>query len=151
MRRRRSWAYFAQLGALLACAALGSQARGSCTAGATGVSFGTYNLLSPTPLTSTGTITVTCTKGYPVTVMLSPGKSGTYSPRSLGTGFSYNLYQDAAHSEIWGDGTGVSTYYTGKTTHGQPTITLTVYGEIPALQNPAPGSYTDTITVTVNY
>jgi spore coat protein U-like protein len=130
---------------------------GTCTAGATGVSFGTYNLFSATPLTSTGTVTVDCSGASSisgnnsVTVSLSTGQSGTYTTRSLGTGFSYNLYQDAAYTQIWGDGTGGSTQYTGSITNGHKSFTATVYGEIPALQNPSPASYTDTITVTVNY
>lgn len=158
-RRRRQC--LAQLGVLVVCGLLTAPARatitGNCTASATGVSFGIYNLLSATPLASTGTITVNCsgatqiTGNNSVTVSLSTGQSGTFTARSLGAGFSYNLYQDAAYSEIWGDGTGTSTQYTGSVTNGHPSFNATVYGEIPALQNPAPGSYTDTITVTVNY
>ncbi|MFZ1098249.1 MAG: spore coat U domain-containing protein [Steroidobacteraceae bacterium] len=157
-RRRQC---LAQLGLLVVCGLLTAPARatitGNCTASATGVSFGTYSLLSGTPLTSTGTVTVNCSGATKisgnnsVTVSLSTGQSGTFTARSLGTGFSYNLYQDAAYSEIWGDGTGVSTQYTGSITNGQNSFSATVYGEIPARQNPAPGSYTDSITVTVNY
>jgi spore coat protein U-like protein len=156
---RRQW--LAQLGVLVVCGLLTAPARasitGNCTASATGVSFGTYNLLSAAPLDSTGTVTVDCsgassiTGNNSVTVSLSTGQSGTYTARSLGTGFSYNLYQDAAYSEIWGDGTGTSTQYTGSITNGHPSFKATVYGQIPAGQNPSPGSYTDNITVTVNY
>ncbi len=146
---------------LVVCGALSSPARaqilfGTCTASATGVSFGTYNLLSPTPLTSTGTITVNCSNALvfgstTVTISLSTGQSGTYTTRSLGTGFSYNLYQNAAYTQIWGDGSGGSTTYSGTISQQQTSFTATVYGQIPALQNPAPGSYSDTITATVNY
>jgi spore coat protein U-like protein len=156
--RRRM--HLAQICILMLCVLLSAPARafifGTCTASATGVSFGTYNLLSPTALDSTGTITVNCSEAFvigntTVTITLSTGQSGSYTARSLGTGFSYNLYQDAAHSEVWGDGSGSSTTYSGSITNGHPTLTATVYGEIPALQNPSPGSYTDTITATVNY
>lgn len=159
--RRRCRFWVAALVALIACGFVATPARaaitGTCTASATGVSFGTYNLLSATPLTSTGTVTVNCsgatkiTGNNSVTVELSTGQSGTFTARSLGANFGYNLYQDSAHTEIWGDGTGGSTIYTGSITNGQDEFTATVYGEIPAQQNPAPGSYTDTITVTVNY
>jgi spore coat protein U-like protein len=161
MKPRHSRLYLAQIVLLLACGLLTAPARaqiifGTCTAGASGVAFGTYNLLSATPLTSTGTVTVNCSNAFvlgnnTVTIDLSTGQSGIYTTRSLGTGFSYNLYQDAAHTQIWGNGTGGSTQYSGTLTTGQTTLTATVYAEIPALQNPAPGSYTDTITVTVNY
>lgn len=161
MTHRHNRLYPAQIGVLTLCGLLTAPARatitGTCTAGATGVSFGTYSLLSATPLDSTGTVTVDCsgassiTGNNSVTVSLSAGQSGTYTARSLGAGFSYNLYQDAAYSEIWGDGTGTSTQYTGSITNGHPSFKATMYGQIPALQNPSPGSFTDTITVTVNY
>jgi spore coat protein U-like protein len=65
---------------------------------------------------------------------------------------SYNLYLDAAHSMIWGDGTGGS--QTGTLTInglGNVTANATIYALIPS-QDPAPGAgYTDSITVTVNY
>jgi spore coat protein U-like protein len=152
---------WAALAVLMACGLLTTPAHaqiifGTCTASASGVSFGTYNLLSATPLASTGTVTVNCSGAFvigntTVTIDLSTGQSGSFTTRKLGTGFSYNLYQDAAHTQIWGDGTGGSTQYSGTLTTGQTSLTATVYGQVPALQNPAPGSYTDTITVTVNY
>jgi spore coat protein U-like protein len=157
---RRRYSFLAQLGVLMICFALSAPARalifGNCTAGASGVSFGTYNLLSPTPLTSTGTVTVNCSGAFvfgstAVTISLSTGQSGTYTTRKLGTGFSYNLYEDAAHTQIWGDGAGGSVEYDGTLNTGQTSLSATVYGEVPALQNPAPGSYSDTITVTVSY
>jgi spore coat protein U-like protein len=161
MKRRHGTRYLAQVAALVISAVAAAAARatitGSCVASASGVAFGTYNLLSAAALTSTGTVTVDCsgatkiTGSNTVTVSLSTGKSGSFNPRSLGAGFSYNLYQDAGYSEIWGDGTGGSTPYTGTITNGQNSFTATIHGEIPALQNPAAGSYTDTIMVTVNY
>jgi spore coat protein U-like protein len=36
-------------------------------------------------------------------------------------------------------------------TNVQPTANLTVYGQVNSGQDPAPGTYNDTITVTVNY
>lgn len=161
MTHRRSRILLGPIGVLMLCGLLSAPARaaitGTCAASATGVSFGTYNLLSAAPLTSTGTVTVACngaikiTGHNAVTVKLSTGQSGTFTARSLGAGFSYNLFQDAAHTKIWGDGTGNSTTYSGTITKAAPSFTATVYGEIPALQNPAPNSYSDLITVTVDY
>jgi spore coat protein U-like protein len=54
---------------------------------------------------------------------------------------------------VWGDATGG----TAKVSDSQFLVigtnqySYTTYGRIPALQNLAPGTYTDTITVTVNY
>jgi spore coat protein U-like protein len=161
MRHRHTRLYLAQIAVLTLCGLVSARAHaqilfGTCTASATGVTFGTYNLLSATPLDSTGTVTVNCGGALvlgntTVTVSLSAGQSGSFTPRKLGTGFTYNLYQDAAHSEVWGDGTGGSTQYSGTISNGKSSFTATVYGQIPALQNPSPGAFTDQITVTVNY
>jgi spore coat protein U-like protein len=62
-------------------------------------------------------------------------------PDSLG----YNLYTDAARTQVWGD------FFNGGTIQVAPAGTparLDVYGRIPAGQNVATGSYTDSITVT---
>jgi spore coat protein U-like protein len=136
----------------------------TCAASAGGIAFGTYNPLSTAALASTATVTVQCNgAAAPITVVrpvvsLSTGGSGSYTNRALrfGTGtLSYNIYANLARSQILGDGTGGSStldlapidiILTGS---GQSSGTL--YGYLPALQNAAPGAYTDTITVTVSY
>lgn len=140
-----------------------------CTvSGGPGVAFGTYDQTSPTNAQSTTTITITCTFTGNTTsvtvssVALNTGHSNSYATRTMyqtvGTNtylLDYNLYQNSYTSgTIWGSGAGYPAYpaftITGnRTTPG--TQTLTVYGVIPALQDPVPGTYTDTITVTVNY
>ncbi len=128
-----------------------------CSASATSVAFGTYTPLTPTPLVSTATVTVQCFVfgQTSVTVYLSTGASGTYTTRTLTSGtytLKYNLYLNAADTQIWGNGSGVSQIATLTLNPGFPTTAnATVYGAIAALQDPAPGTYTDTITVTVNY
>jgi spore coat protein U-like protein len=132
---------------------------GTCTVSAVGVSFGNYNPVATTALTSTGQVTVNCSTAFvfgttAITIDLSTGASNTYTARTMLSGtntLTYNLYQNAADTVIWGNGTGGSSAYDGNITGAQPTLQVTVYGQIPALQNPVPGSYTDTITVTVNY
>ena len=129
----------------------------SCTATATSVAFGTYTPLQATVLASAGTITISCTGvtgRNTVTIDLSQGASGVYTTRTLKAGtatLSYNLYQDAANTEIWGNGTGGSTQASATIRRRTPSATLTVYGSVLARQDPAPGTYGDTITVSVNY
>lgn len=133
----------------------------SCTITTTGVAFGTYTPLTPTALAGTGTLAITCTVNSHknnITIDLSTGLSNSYTQRTLVSGtniLNYNLYLDAANSQIWGDGTGTSNIETVTLTRkGNATTvstTATVYGAVAALQDPAPGSYADTITVTVNY
>jgi spore coat protein U-like protein len=129
----------------------------SCTATASNVAFGTYTPLQAGVLASTGTITISCTGVIgrnTVTIDLSQGASGLYTTRTLKAGaatLNYNLYQDAANTEIWGNGTGGSTEASATIRKAAPTAVLTVYGSVLARQDPSPGTYGDTITVSVNY
>jgi spore coat protein U-like protein len=61
---------------------------------------------------------------------------------------NYGLFTNSGHTTNWGD-TSATNWVSG-TGNGavQP---ITVYGQIPATQYVAPGSYTDTITVSVTY
>lgn len=136
----------------------------TCTASTTGIAFGTYNPLSGAPTSSSGGIVVNCTllSGPAVTdavnVYLTAGTSGSYAARSMMSGSSalnYNIYFSPAYQQIWGNGTGGSYYGTATLpmAPGAPsaTATGTFYGQIPAMQDVMPGSYADTIVVTVNY
>jgi len=154
----------ALLGLLSLLAAPLAHAAVSCTVSATGPAFGIYNPLSGTPTYANGTVTATCTllSGGTTTVNLvssySTGSSGIYSNRTMVSGASllnYNIYFDAAYSQIRGNGTGGSqtgsaslTLTPGNRT-GQAQGTL--YGRIPAGQDVPAGSYLDTIVVTVTY
>jgi spore coat protein U-like protein len=61
----------------------------------------------------------------------------------------YQLYLDAGRSSVWGDGSASSSTSSGTGTGSAQT--LTIYGRLPSLANVVPGSYTDTVTVTVSY
>jgi spore coat protein U-like protein len=125
---------------------------------ATPISFGNYNAASVSAATANGTITVSCVNAAndlpPFSVALSKGSSSIYSPRTMTLGantLNYNIYTSAAFTAIWGDGTGgtVTVDYNGA---GNPnSLNYTAYGSVPAGQYVTPGSYTDTIQVTVTY
>lgn len=144
-------------GAVLAVlAAPAAYAAVSCSVTATGVAFGVYTPLQTAALAANGTIAISCTGVlYDVaTVSLSTGLSGTYTNRTLKSGaaaLDYNLYTSANGSQIWGNGTGGTGTGQAVLWFFAPTANLTVYGTVNAGQDPAPGSYLDTITVTVNY
>lgn len=133
----------------------------SCTVSATSVAFGTYSPLSGAPDPSTGTVTLQCTAPSTIllswTIALSTGNSGTYSNRAMSDGagnLAYQLYEDSAYQTIWGDGTNGTSEVSGSQllqiglTYTQ---SYTVYGLIPGGQNAAPGTYDDSIVVTVTY
>ena len=64
---------------------------------------------------------------------------------------NYNLYQNAARTLIWGDGSPPTVTVSGvRTTRGRPTFyNYPIYGRIFANQSPNPGAYVDNIVVTV--
>jgi len=64
---------------------------------------------------------------------------------------NYNLYLDAARTIIWGDGTaGTQTYFIKNPTNNQD-VTVPVYGRVPTGQSVSKGTYSNTITVTINF
>ena len=142
-----------------ACAALTF----SCTVAASALSFGVYPANSAGSVAATGTFTVTCTatgSGSATvsgTLSLSTGSSGKFATRTMLAGTSaldYNIYVSPAYSQIFGDGT-AGTYQlseSGTVTAGQVyQVGGALYGLIPARQDVAPGSYVDTIVMTVVY
>jgi len=148
------------LAALLVFAPTAADA--ACSVTATGVAFGTY--VPSSTSNSTGTVTVSCSALLGVlfswTIALNAGvnSGGSFSNRRMASGssyLSYQLYTNSGHTTVWGDGTGGTSTVSGScliSLLGIPcTGSATVYGQIPALQNPSPGAYTDTITVTVTY
>lgn len=124
-----------------------------CTVTAGNLAFGNYNPMNGSTATTSATFTVTCLLSTTVTITFSTGQSGTYFPRYMKAGgadqLDYNIYGDAAHTEVIGNGTNGTYYYYG--TVGSAGGYAPYYGLAPASQNVSPGSYSDTITVTVTY
>lgn len=132
----------------------------ACSVSTSALPFGNYNPLALTPQDAVGQVSVQCSFLLSLlttyTLKLSAGGSGQYSNRTMSSGGStlnYNLYQDALRLIVWGNGTGGS----GLVSHtqligvGGYTGNHPVYGRLPAQQNVAPGTYSDTIVVTLEY
>lgn len=122
------------------------------------MSFGNYDASSPTATTVNATITVACQNPAndlnPFTIDLSKGSSSTYTPRTLTSGantLNYNIYTTSGFTVIWGDGTGGTSQVTYNGAGNPNSLNYTAYGRVPAGQYVTPGSYADTITVTVTY
>jgi spore coat protein U-like protein len=128
------------------------------------LAFGPYDVFAGTQITSTSTISVTCTlTGNTNTTVngslaLSTGSSATYVQRTMKSGVNalgYNLYTSATLTTVWGDGTGATQVIAGSlpltTTSRVQTVTLNVYGAVPALQDAKVGTYTDNVTMTLTY
>src|SRR5438094_522621 len=92
-----------------------ADAAGKCTVSATSINFGTYNVFSNNPSDSTATLTYNCSGGTEfVWITLDAGDSGTFNSRTLAHNadrLSYNLFRDAAHSVIWGNGSNGTSMY----------------------------------------
>lgn len=141
---------------LSALAALAlAQAPGTCTVrSATGVAFGAYNpvgLQASAPLDATGRLGYSCGTGARPLVSLSAGGSGSFAPRAMRSGgstLSYNLYRDAARTQVWGDGTSGTSTVLGPPGKRQ---TLVIYGRVPPALVAPPGAYADTVVATFNF
>lgn len=127
----------------------------ACTiVSATNLNFGSVGVIGAAGVDSTSTITVQCTSGAPYNVGLSAGTGtgATVASRLMTSAASntvgYSLYQDAAHSLVWG--TTISTNTVAGTGSGASQA-LTVYGHVPSQSTPPAAVYNDTITVTVTY
>lgn len=132
--------------------------QGSCLIAAQDMNFGTHTSLA-VARDAQANLTVTCTNGTAYTVRLDGGRSGSVSNRRMylnGTGpqtIAYNLYTNAARTTVWGTGGGSGSTVIGTGTgagQGNPQ-TLTVYGRVPVTPTFTAGTYTDTITATVEY
>ena len=128
----------------------------------TNVAFGNYNPASGSPTNATGTLNVTCTSSTPYQIAMDAGANAstannTTTRRMQAAGsryLPYSLYLDSGHTTIWGDGNNSSSLYPTNSTYANGTgvaQSYSIYGQITANQYVAPGSYSDTVTVTVTY
>lgn len=128
----------------------------NCKATISPLVFGTYMPMRTSHLDVTGQIDVRC-QAQPgsFSIVLSPGSSGDPLDRVMIAGvgdiLSYNLFLDAARTQIWGDGSPPTLFASGsRTSAGRPSFhTFPVYGRIFANQAPDTGTYADNIVVTV--
>lgn len=116
------------------------------------LNFGTASSLS-TALTTTTSLSITCPLLTLYAVGLGPGTypGATATTRRMTSGassVSYQLYRNAAMTQVWGDTIGTNT--TTALSLGL-TNTYTVYGRVPVQTTPAGGNYADTVAVTVTY
>lgn len=126
--------------------------------------FGNYdpvvaNASAPLNVTTPAFISVNCNKNTPsVWVGLDAGTNSSHAPAgstraaSDGAGdyIGYDFYQDSAFTTLWGN-TQATAPTIGPFTSAKTPVTATVYGQAPAGQDVPVGTYTDTITATVNF
>jgi len=134
------------------------------------LAFGAYDPVvanASSALMGTGSVALKCTKGSSgITIDLDAGSHASGNQRRMiggtsGDCLNYSVTQPSttspwtscAGSTAWGSTTGGTLYApTGVTWSASSAQAFTVCGSVPAAQNvSADGSYTDTVTVTVNF
>nr|WP_226857416.1 spore coat U domain-containing protein [Acidithiobacillus concretivorus] len=136
-----------------------------CKVSAQNLNFGSYT--PGTSLDGQSEISGACTNGTQFTVSWSPGLhagSAGYDNRNMaGTGsgpatsadlLHYQLYSTANHNAVLGDGSDGTITVSSAGIGMNTVLSANMYGQIPdttANQQAVPGTYSDTITVTVTY
>ena len=123
-----------------------------CSIAANPMNFGSTGVLDQN-LDQSSSLSVTCTKGTAYNVALDAGTAtgSTVAGRKLvnaggDASVAFNLYRDAARTQVWGMTTDTDTVSGTGTGANQ---SLTVYGRVPSQDTPAAGTYSSTITATV--
>ena len=126
----------------------------NCTMTTTAVAFANYDSLSAAnDDTSSGGVSVACTKGVAAWIGLNFGQNAAASPRAMketgGTLLNYDLYKDSPGGAVWGN-----TSTTGLTLTAAPSKAArnyTVHGRIFSGQDVPAAAYSDTVVATVNF
>lgn len=147
----------AQLSAATSSTTMGVSANvtNNCTIATNPIAFGSYDPVvshASSNLDAAGAVTIACTKGAVTSIGLDTGSNASSSTRRLASGsdfITYELYQDSSRSTVWGN-SGAALYNSG-TAPSKDSRTFQVYGRIVAGQDVTAGSYTDTVTATVNF
>jgi spore coat protein U-like protein len=133
----------------------------NCLINSPTLAFGAYDPIvtnAATPLNVSGTATFTCTEGASaVFVTAGLGSNNTHAvgttramAGSGATFLSYELYTDSGHTIVWNAvNSGGHTF--APTFAASQTATATIFGQVPAGQNVLVSSYTDSVTMTINF
>lgn len=139
-----------------------SSVTAECLAPGATLAFGTYdpvvvNASAASPLNANTNLAFTCTKGVSATVALDNGLNVSGGVRRLAgpsaNFLQYDIYKDSGRTQSWtalAGGT-VTAVSTSKNTPLGGGTGLPAYGRIPGNQDVVAGSYSDSVTATINY
>lgn len=146
---------------LLTCLLLGSVLlrAASCGLSTPGLSFGAVDVLSRAPRDSSTSITVTCTGsgGELVSYTITSSLADYSGTRKLTNGrdtLRYNIFVDGSRTAVFGDGTNGSTVIGDSITlaGSQTQNVQSLFARMEGNQNTLPpGTYVDTLILTVSY
>lgn len=125
------------------------------------LSFGIYDPEASAPTDASALITVNCFAdggapeaiGY--SIAIGRGADGSLAPRALRgpeSQLQYNLFADAAHTLIWGNGDDGSVTVAGSLSlPGRARSTHAVFGRLLPRQKVGPGDYSDQLVIILDY
>ena len=125
----------------------------NCQIMVSALDFGNYDAIvanTTQPLDADTPVGVVCSKGTVAKIGIDAGANAQGSTRRMAGGgdyLTYELYTDAARSNVWG--TGAQARAVAPSFHTLNIVTL--YGRIPANQDVASADYADTATVTISF
>lgn len=134
----------------------------SCTIGAATLNFGGAiaggSLLSAAVTAST-TVSATCTTGTPYSIGMNNGVNASGAQRRMLSGsdyLNYDLFTDAAMNNPWTTAASAAACTSANScalgTGNGTAQSISIYGRIPQQAAArAPGSYADTVTMTITY
>jgi len=124
-----------------------------CTVAASDLDFGSQGVLAAN-VDQASTLSVTCSNNAPYQVGLDGGNTAgsTIANRLLTNAgaatVQYQIYRDSNRTQVWGNTPGTDTL---DGTGSGAAQTLTMYGRVPPQATPAAGTYTSTVTATINF
>jgi spore coat protein U-like protein len=132
----------------------------TCTINVRPVSFGTYDPLAGAALDAVGQVIYMCgnlgasalapdNDKKAIRIELETGLANSFSPRAMYAGaterLEYNLYLDATHQTVWGQGAfGTDVYVDSKPPNKTPVI-VPIFGRIRSMQDVPVGQYLDSL------
>ena len=124
----------------------------SCTVTTNNLNFPSTSFFTAN-IDATSSVFVICTNSTPYQVRLSGGVAAATDPtlRKMPLGanqITYGLYRDTVRSLPWGATDGTNTQ---AGTGTSSSVSHTVYGRIPPQASTPPGTYTDTVVVTISF
>lgn len=123
----------------------------SCAVTGATLDFGTYTSGQTTDLQTTALIGYTNCSAGTLRFDLSGGTNGTVTARRAASGdgsfLNYALFRDSARVQNFGEGATGQTITLATAGSGN----VTVYGRVPRSQTVPAGTYTDLVTITLNF
>ena len=123
-----------------------------CLVTANTLDFGTTGVLAAN-VDVTTTLAVTCTNTTAYNIGLDGGQAASVTARKMKGGpsnelIAYSIFSNSGRTTNWGNTVGTDTVASAGTGVAQ---SFTLYGRVIPQTTPTPGTYTDTVTVTVTY